>query len=203
MIQPYETSLAMAARRVLPRIHSVPAPKTSIVRFVDAVDTPVALTNRDGRLTSMNGPARDYFVGRTGTQLREQIESAARIAMTERRKGELSPNPARQFEIGHERFHATLVLAGNDVATQDIGVMVMLRRESIANAPQVTETSLACRFGLTPQESRVALLLADQRSNREIADRLGVSVHTARHHTERVLAKLQVHSRYDVKRAIS
>ena len=204
MIQSIETSLAMAARRVVPRLHIVPAPKTSIVRFVDAVDCPVAVTNREGRLTTMNGPARDFFVGRTGTQLRESIESAARIAMTERRKGvEASPNPARQFEIGHERFHATFVIAGNDVAAQDIGVLVMLRRESISNAPQVTESSLAARFGLTPQEARVAILLADQRSNREIADRLGVSVHTARHHTERVLSKLQIHSRYDVKRAIS
>src|SRR5689334_1544945 len=98
MIQPtYETSLAMAARRVMPRIHAVPAPKPSIVRFVDAVDCPVALISRDGRLTSMNGPARDYFVGRTGTQLRDAIESAARIAMTERRKGtDSTPNPARQ-----------------------------------------------------------------------------------------------------------
>jgi DNA-binding CsgD family transcriptional regulator len=204
MIQPYETSLAMAARRIMPRIHAVPAPKTSIVRFVDAVDCPVALANRDGRLMAMNGPARDFFVGRTGTQLRDAIESAARIAMTERRKGsDAPPNPARQFEIGHERFHATMVLAGNDVAAQDIGVMIMLRREPIANPPQATESSLAHRFGLTPQEARVAILLADQRSNREIADRLGVSVHTARHHTERVLAKLQIHSRYDVRRAIT
>jgi DNA-binding CsgD family transcriptional regulator len=204
MIQSLETSLAMPARRVVPRLHIVTAPKPSIVRFVDAVDCPVAMTNRDGRVTAMNGPARDYFIGRTGTQLREEIESAARIAMTERRTGsEGSPNPARQFEIGHERFHATLVLAGNDVATQDIGVLIMLRRESIANAPQVNESALTRRFGLTPQEARVAIMLADQRSNREIADRLGVSAHTARHHTERVLSKLQIHSRYDVKRAIS
>jgi DNA-binding CsgD family transcriptional regulator len=198
-----EKSLFMPARRVSSRIHAVPTPKASIVRFVDAVDSPVVLTDREGRLTTMNGPAREAFVGRTGSRLREALEHMVRTAMAERpRTVESSPNPARQIEVGHDRFFITLVLAGNDVATQDIGAMVMVRREALHDAP-VTEHALARRFGLTPQESRVAVMLADQRSNREIADRLGVSVHTARHHTERVLAKLEIHSRYDVKRAIS
>ena len=199
-----ERSLQLVAPpRIAPRIHAVPAPKPSIIRFVDAVDVPVAITNREGRLTAMNGPARDFFIGRLGTELREMIENAVRVALTDRRRPpESSPNPSHRFEIGHERFVATLVLAGNDVASYDIGAMVMLRREAIASAP-LTEHALASRFGLTPQESRVALMLADQRSNRDIADRLGISVHTARHHTERVLSKLEIHSRYDVKRVIA
>ena len=197
-----ERSLQLVQPRVAPRIHAVPTPKPSIIRFVDAVDAPVALTNRDGRLTAMNGPARDFFIGRTGTQLRDAIENAVRVAMTDRRRpAEYSPNPAHRVEIGHERFVATVVLAGNDMATYDIGAMVLLRREAIDSAP-LTEQALASRFGLTPQEARVALMLADQRSNRDIADRLGISVHTARHHTERVLSKLEIHSRYDVKRVI-
>lgn len=204
MLPQYEGSAMLAMPRVSPRIHIVPPAKTSIIRFVDAVDTAVSLTDRDGRLTSMNAPARDFFVGRTGTRLRGLVENAVRVAMSDRRKtGEGFPNPARRFEIEHERFHVTIVLAGNDVAGQDIGAMVMMRREQIAAAPQATEQSLAERFGLTPQEARVAMLLAEHRSNRDIADRLGVSVHTARHHTERVLAKLDIHSRYDVRRVLS
>lgn len=204
MLPQYEGSAMLAMPRVSPRIHIVPPAKTSIIRFVDAVDTAVSLTDRDGRLTSMNAPARDFFVGRTGTRLRGLVENAVRVAMSDRRKtGDGFPNPARRFEIEHERFHVTIVLAGNDVAGQDIGAMVMMRREQIAAAPQATEQSLAERFGLTPQEARVAMLLAEHRSNRDIADRLGVSVHTARHHTERVLAKLDIHSRYDVRRVLS
>jgi DNA-binding CsgD family transcriptional regulator len=204
MLPQYEGSALLAMPRASARIHMVPPAKTSIVRFVDAVDTAVSLTDREGRLTAMNAPARDFFVGRTGTRLRGLVENAVRVAISDRRKtGDGFPNPARRFEIEHERFHVTIVLAGNDVAGQDIGAMVMMRRESIAAAPQATEQSLAERFGLTPQEARVAMLLAEHRSNRDIADRLGVSVHTARHHTERVLAKLDIHSRYDVRRVIS
>jgi DNA-binding NarL/FixJ family response regulator len=54
---------------------------------------------------------------------------------------------------------------------------------------------LQTRFGLTALESQVALLLAQGRSKVAIAKALGISAHTARHHTQRVLGKLKVHSR--------
>jgi DNA-binding CsgD family transcriptional regulator len=200
-----ENTLFMAGRRIpAVRIHAIPAPKSSIVRFVDAIDSPVALLDRDGRVTTMNGPARDCFIGRSGLQLREAVESFARHVMGDRRKsGDGAPNRAQTIEIGQDRFVATVVAAGPDLATQGVGAMVMLRRERVGgHAPQLGEQALSRRFGLTRQEARVAVMLADQRSNREVADRLGVSVHTARHHTERVLAKLHIHSRHDVKRVI-
>jgi DNA-binding CsgD family transcriptional regulator len=49
--------------------------------------------------------------------------------------------------------------------------------------------------GLTPREAEVADLLARGLSNAAVARRLDISPHTARHHTQRVLAKLGVHSR--------
>jgi DNA-binding CsgD family transcriptional regulator len=198
-------ALFMSSRRASARIHAVPAPKSSIVRFVDAIEGAVALVSRDGRIASMNGPARDFFIGKAGHHLREGIESIARNVMADRRKhSDGHPNRSHALESGHHRVVITIVVAGTDLATQDVGALVILRREALGpHAPAVTEHALARRFGLTGQEARVAVMLADQRTNREIADRLGVSVHTARHHTERVLAKLHIHSRYDVKRVIA
>lgn len=68
---------------------------------------------------------------------------------------------------------------------------------SMARAiPRVPGTDmLVDRFGLTPSEATVALLLARGMSNRDIARTLSVSAHTARHHTESVLLKLHVHTR--------
>jgi len=51
------------------------------------------------------------------------------------------------------------------------------------------------RFGLTPRELAVSRLLAEGRSNEEVARQLGVSIHTARRHVEHVLLKLGVHTR--------
>jgi DNA-binding CsgD family transcriptional regulator len=51
------------------------------------------------------------------------------------------------------------------------------------------------QFGLTARETEVAMLLAQGRSNVAIAKAMGISTHTARHHTQRVLGKLKVRSR--------
>ena len=58
-----------------------------------------------------------------------------------------------------------------------------------------TEPDLSKRFGLTRRESQVARLLAQGRSNQAIARELKISSHTARHHTQKILSKLEVHSR--------
>jgi DNA-binding CsgD family transcriptional regulator len=50
-------------------------------------------------------------------------------------------------------------------------------------------------YGFTDREVEVARLLAQGRRNSAIATELGISPHTARHHTQRVLAKIGVHSR--------
>lgn len=52
---------------------------------------------------------------------------------------------------------------------------------------------------LTKREQQVAHLLEQRATNREIAAALGISVHTARHHSERVLMKLGVRSRAAVR----
>ena len=54
---------------------------------------------------------------------------------------------------------------------------------------------LQMQFGLTARETEVALLLPQGRSNVAIAKTLGISTHTARHHTQRVRGKMKVHSR--------
>jgi DNA-binding NarL/FixJ family response regulator len=70
-------------------------------------------------------------------------------------------------------------------------------RRRTPNGNGVTSRSayLQKRYGLTGREVEVATLLAQGRSNTAVAAALHISSHTARHHTQRVLAKLGVHSR--------
>lgn len=62
-----------------------------------------------------------------------------------------------------------------------------------------SEEELRSQFKLTPRESEVARLLADRLSDEEIAGRLDIRINTARCHSYRVLGKLGVHSRNDVR----
>lgn len=69
------------------------------------------------------------------------------------------------------------------------------------NAPALSadQLDLCHRFNLTPRESDVAVLLAQRMSCREIANRLNMSFHTARCHTEKIMLKLRVRSKNDVR----
>ena len=54
------------------------------------------------------------------------------------------------------------------------------------------------RWGLTPREIEVARLLAEGRTNADIAAALGNRENTIRHHTEKIFRKLGVRSRAEV-----
>lgn len=66
-------------------------------------------------------------------------------------------------------------------------------RRGIPRGPRLTTRSN--QAGLTSREVEVLLLMAEGRSNAEIARQLSTSVKTVEHHVSAILAKLQVHSR--------
>ena len=55
---------------------------------------------------------------------------------------------------------------------------------------------------LTPQERMVARLVAEGRTNRQVAEELYVSVKTVEHHLSRIYAKLGVRSRVQMAAAL-
>lgn len=56
--------------------------------------------------------------------------------------------------------------------------------------------------GLSPQQREVALLLADGKSNQEIGRALSLKINTASYHVKKVFARLKVHNRKEVERAL-
>lgn len=96
---------------------------------------------------------------------------------------------------GSVRFRRAVMLEGR--ALQRPIMVVVVERHSLPG-----DEDLRRRFRLTPRESEVARLMAERLSNGEIAHRLGISVNTARTHGERVLRKLAIHTRNDVRTAI-
>jgi DNA-binding CsgD family transcriptional regulator len=56
--------------------------------------------------------------------------------------------------------------------------------------------------GLSPQQREVALLLADGKSNQEIARALSLKLNTASYHVKQVFTRLKVHKRKEVEREL-
>jgi DNA-binding CsgD family transcriptional regulator len=85
----------------------------------------------------------------------------------------------------------------------DEGNPVLVLIGDASSRPKPPVALLRRRFRLTRREAEVALLLADRLSNQELGRRLGVTVHTARRHTEQVLLKLGLSSRMHVRRVLA
>lgn len=103
-----------------------------------------------------------------------------------------------EFTAGEAAYLARIdAVAG---AGRPGGVLVVAVEQRGPQLPSIPE--LRRRFGLTPREAQVALLLAQRRSNTEIARDLFVSEYTARRHTEQVIRKLRVAKRTEVRRVL-
>jgi DNA-binding response OmpR family regulator len=70
------------------------------------------------------------------------------------------------------------------------------------DASLLTPQQVMSACGLTLRQAEVALLIAEGRSNPEIAGQLGISRFTARNHAEQIFARLKVESRWQVARAL-
>jgi DNA-binding CsgD family transcriptional regulator len=91
---------------------------------------------------------------------------------------------------GECRMQGTYV--GLDLFGTGASVLVAVRIPPVV--PYSCER-LRQRFGLTRKQSRVARLLAEGLRNAEIAKRLFISPHTARHHVEQIRLKVGGHTR--------
>ena len=70
-------------------------------------------------------------------------------------------------------------------------VLVVERRA----ARRLTSDNVQQRFGLSPRQAEVALLLAQGHTTADIAKMLDLTTHTVRHHAEQVLQRLNVRTR--------
>jgi DNA-binding CsgD family transcriptional regulator len=188
----------------------VPALKAGVEALTRLDAHRTALDNLHEPLLIVDENGRELHRNRTLTRLldpdaeRERVLGEARFLA--RRLGTLGfPVPGFQNQTpfapgirevhtqhGHYRLRGTVVAPGLFAASGVVMIAVETRQAAPALPPPET---LRARYGLTRREAEVALLLAEGLSNDEIADRLFISTHTARHHTENVLAKLALPSR--------
>ena len=142
----------------------------SAVLVVDARDCVVA--------ESAGATARLALLDTTGSGLAHVVRATA----GEARQG----RPARATAVGPQygRLSVRAVSLGRDTAIvlddvlESAGAAVLLKA-----------------LGLTPRELQVAALVAAGRSNQELADELGIALHTAKDHLKAILRKAECSSR--------
>jgi DNA-binding CsgD family transcriptional regulator len=111
------------------------------------------------------------------------------------RENVASAPPAMVVTNRWGRFVLRAYWLTDDVQAPDALIGVQIRRQE----PMVLRLSQAMQgLSLSPQQREVGLLLAQGKSNPEIAGALGVSLNTANYHVKQLFAKLNTHERTEV-----
>lgn len=150
---------------------------------------------------------RPIFRNRAATLLLDEQDRRTLLAHVEALAGRLcslrtpprkhAPDPPRRIEekllrLGASQLSLSASFLPAGLVERRWVVLVRVTRltPSLPAAEVISE-----RFGLTPRQAQVARLIAEDCTSPEIAERLGISVHTVERHAERVLRVLGLRSR--------
>jgi DNA-binding CsgD family transcriptional regulator len=171
-----------------------------LVSRIDSLPAALILVDAAGQLLHVNRAlslllANDAGASRLIAEMREMGHALLHSLQGDRAEP-VTDEMVRIARTPSARYRLSAALAGD-----------LRRRAAAVHAAPLSPlpadaTWLRARFGLTARELQVAQLLGERLTNREIATVLRISEHTAERHTERVLQKLSLHSRSDVREII-
>ena len=101
-------------------------------------------------------------------------------------------------EANFDEFFATIRAVARGAQVLPTQLTNSLFTQIVQNAAAKSETKVLDAVRLTTRERQVVDLLGEGCSNKEIAARLHIAVHTVKSHVHNVLEKLALHSRLEV-----
>ncbi len=173
------------------------------LRTLDALEQQVAFFDCSGRLLHTSQMLSSLLTDAAeGERLRLELEQfagslGALVHLRELEKEELviKELAVREVPTTQRPYRLRGSYIGLDLFGNGSSLLITLEDSA---SERLSPRELQARFGLSKRESRIAYLLADGRSNAEIAHALFISPNTARTHTQRIRQKLGVHSRAEI-----
>lgn len=165
--------------------------------LLDVLDEGIVLFRADSQACYRNAAADKLLRSDADSALlTREMRSVSRTALG-------SPtSKTAELEVGTRKGWYRIRATRLKQRIKEIGNHAVLVTIQRAQAPLPSPEFLMRSFALTAREARVALLLARGFRNSKIASELQISPHTARHHTDKVLTKLNVHGRAEVASAV-
>ncbi|PAP75478.1 helix-turn-helix transcriptional regulator [Rubrivirga marina] len=168
--------------------------RKSLLDAFDRLGQAAAVADMDGRLLHVT-PALEQMLDDDPDPV--PLRAALRDLLGGAVRAERGDGAGAAFERSVRTRSAAYALRGCLYGGHVGTPLAIVNVERAHAAPSVD--ALVARFGLTERQAEVALLLGARKSNREIAEALFISPHTARNHTEAVLRKLHLRDRRDVQ----
>ncbi len=183
------------------RAHRRATEDAGLLRAVlDVLDVGIALLGREGQYLYRNRRFLELTRGAGEIPGLGNIIEALHVELLPKARalsGRILTSPTllstADVHVGSGGYHVQGIALGRDCKE---GAQVLLI--TIDRLPQEGGRKLPGKLRLTARETRVARLLAEGCSNKEIAAELGIHPTTAKNHTQSVLQKLGVRRRSQV-----
>ena len=162
-----------------------------LAQGLDALAMPIAVVHLNRTILSGNGAFHDAFPDPAANDL--IIDVWARLGeLVKDDNGEMVrvPRAGESAVRGSKRVRLQPVTL--DGMTEPTWFVLAVERRA---ARRLTSDNVQQRFGLSPRQAEVALLLAQGHTTADIARMLDLTTHTVRHHAEQVLQRLNVRTR--------
>jgi DNA-binding CsgD family transcriptional regulator len=174
--------------------------RAELAALVDRLPGAISVYDARGRLVHESSALAPLLSHEPqASRVRAEVESTGVLvaALGSRMRSKVRvPTIAEPAQRELQTAGAHYVIRGSYVGQDLLPVpgVVIVWVETIGSSPLGGDEA-GSHYGLTRRESQVAALMREGRSNAQVARMLGFTIHTARRHSERVLSKLEVHSR--------
>ena len=178
------------AYRIHFQLADLKAYSLSLQTALDSSPTGILLLDRNCRVVTMNLAARATIDRNDGLLVRHgrlQTDGAKEFAILENLLSNAGPKCGKRLGLAgsmvvhrknHTALHVRVTPAGKLPLAQENPVTAIVFVNDPAQRTRPSREVLNSLFGLTPAESRVALLLTDGHSTREIAEMIGIKSST-------------------------
>lgn len=172
--------------------------RDALVDQLDSDPRPSLVFRPNGDELYRNPAAGDLLSEDHRAPLEEEARRlAVRLTALRRTPRKSDPGPPALVDepevgVGAERFRLSATFLPPGVVDREWAALVRLQP---LLAPLPSPETIVRGLGLTPRQAEVALHIARGRTSADIADLLGISVHTVRRHTEAILSRLDVPSK--------
>lgn len=195
LLPAFEAGCAMAHRHFHRR--------DAIARMLDALDEPVFLMKEDGRPLHRSAALRRLLADEPDSEPLMEAVHAHAEKLRQRRFSQNTKSQAWESlevpaTVAFRTRKARYELKGSYPGAAAVGVEAVMVTVHAHRDRAVDVGRLQESFGLTAREIEVAELVAEGRTNRDVAEALHISPHTVKHHVSHIMAKLEVPSRSGV-----
>lgn len=177
--------------------------RESLGAHLDSLSVGIRICDLDGRIVHQNPAFTATLAGDPAVvKLENAVDEILQplVSFNRERRGIASALAGRRVSLEVHTQTASYEVRGSFLGPELLGARsrIAISLQKLAPNTALSDRALHERYRLTARELEITRRLAQGQSTKELAQSCGISLHTARRHTEKIFSKLGVRNRSQI-----